>query len=194
MGQFQNKWTDVQREAVISAVLEEGMTVREAVTAGASGQLGLAPFTMPKGTGYHVVAQAKRERNPEEMFTAEVDKYRRRAAKLVDRGLQQLEEQDSPAPNQIREVVRAVKELRGMASPSRPEPKRKTNGTAPEPPTDVPDLLTRLAEDERQQEPEDAMHCDALHGPEENGSPARNALQAAPIDTATRSSQPAGTR
>jgi hypothetical protein len=191
---FQQKWTDPQREAVINAILERGMTARAAVTAGAAGELGLPPFSMPLGTAHHIAGKAKQDRNPEQIHATKAENYRRRLEEIFDQAISRLETQKDPPMGQIREAARTVREFKAMTSSPRPETKPKTNGNAPEPPADRPDLLDRLAAEEGKREPEqDALH-DALPNPEEKGAERGDALQPPLNGAPARSSRAAAAR
>ena len=52
-------YSDEQREAIISAVLEDGLSARQAVEKASLGGLGLAAFEMPVSTAQGIVRQAK---------------------------------------------------------------------------------------------------------------------------------------
>jgi hypothetical protein len=64
VGAFTAKYSDTQRTAIVTAIVEEGMTAPAAVEAAALGDLtpDLGPFEMPVGTARHIAAAARRRR------------------------------------------------------------------------------------------------------------------------------------
>ena len=65
MPNFATKYTREQREAIIAAYVDQGMTAPQVVEAAASGELTGEPFEVPKDTVYHFGTEASQERQEE---------------------------------------------------------------------------------------------------------------------------------
>jgi hypothetical protein len=61
MGRYDSIYSDEQREALARAVLEDGLTAREAVEKAAAGELDTPAFEIPLSTAQGIVTQAKRQ-------------------------------------------------------------------------------------------------------------------------------------
>ena len=79
MGRYDSIYSDEQREALARAVLEDGLTAREAVEKAAAGELDTPAFDIPLSTAQGIVTQAKRQGT----LTGLRDRLERSATRLV---------------------------------------------------------------------------------------------------------------
>src|SRR5581483_11077056 len=63
---FEPRYTPAQREAVVAAILDDGLTAKDAVARAASpdGLYGLEPFTMPASTAANLAWRTERSQRP----------------------------------------------------------------------------------------------------------------------------------
>ncbi len=83
MGRYDPTYAPEEREAIIHAVLDEGLSARQAVERAAAGELGIPAFEMPVSTAQDIVGDAKRN--------VTVGEYRDRLEALAARGLAVVE-------------------------------------------------------------------------------------------------------
>jgi hypothetical protein len=83
MGRNAVRYSDDQREAIVTAVLDQGLSAREATVKAAAGELDPPAFDMPLSTAQAIVTDATRRRR--------VADNRDRLHKLVDDGLTAVE-------------------------------------------------------------------------------------------------------
>lgn len=153
MGAFQRKWSDEQRDAMVSARLDRGMTYRRVMELATAGALTapdgskLAPFKPPLSTVASLARDEKKRRmgrQTTQLAQLEprdaIEALRRRLLSAADTVLQ-VEEKKAPEKrdlDRMREVGRCVREFAAIKAPS-DEPSRKPgqreNGRQPEAPT-----------------------------------------------------------
>src|SRR4051812_30855026 len=117
MSQFERKWTDEQRAAVVSAVLDHGMTGKQAAEAAATGDLfGLEPFKMPRGTVLDLSGRERKRRRAATVAALEPDERIRHdlndALDLIHSGIEDCKRLRRAGkrvnPNDLRNHVRAL--------------------------------------------------------------------------------------
>jgi hypothetical protein len=145
-------YSDEQRDAIASAIVNEGRTARATVAAAAAGELCVPPFQCPESTARDIACQARRERGLSEVPTLE------RVATLVDRALTLAEnelervastkEPTAKDLTKMRESLRVVNEAARLSATqellSRPAPQRGTKPPARKQPEPSSDLAARL--------------------------------------------------
>jgi hypothetical protein len=147
-GAFTPKYTDEQREAVASSVLDRGTTYKRAVELAAAGELRdvngdkLDPFTVAPGSVNTMVARARKARMGARSTLATapprdaVEQLRRAFVDLTEdklRSMQRKAKRDRNAVSfgEIREGLRVLRELQAIPGPDderKPAPGAKVNG------------------------------------------------------------------
>jgi hypothetical protein len=95
---FTRIYTDTQREAVIAARLDDGLTAKQVVEAAACGELADGPFHIPVGTVYRVGREGAREREAQRFLelarrdpNQAKDELVARQLALIDREMDRLQ-------------------------------------------------------------------------------------------------------
>jgi hypothetical protein len=86
MGRHSLRYSDDQRQAIARAVLDDGLTAREAVERAAAGELGIPPFDVPLSTAQGFVTETRRDRPPDRG-----DAEKGRLRELADRAIAVIE-------------------------------------------------------------------------------------------------------
>ena len=123
MGRLSPDYSEEERAAVVAAVLEHGLSAREAAEAAAAGELGLDPFEPSTSTVQGWVVQHKRREVVDASGHEEAERVRATAQKTIGR----IEAMDSPSPKDLtalREALRAVNAA-DRAAPRPPPPKKE---------------------------------------------------------------------
>lgn len=144
-GHFSEKYTDAQRDAIASAVLDRGAKYKRAVELAAAGELTtpdgdrLDPFTFKLTYVGTVVDREKRRRVGVKTTVAAleprdaVEVLRRNLVDVMDDEMRHLKKAKSGTrdPEKLRQFARALRELQAIPGPkegARPAPGAKDNG------------------------------------------------------------------
>lgn len=145
-GQFSAKYTDDQRDAIASAVLDRGAKYKRAIELAAAGELTtpegekLAPFTFAASYVGTIVDREKRRRIGAKTTRAgleprdAVEVLRRELVDVMDSELRHLRKTKAGSrdPEKLRQFARALRELQAIPGPkdrATPAPGAKANGT-----------------------------------------------------------------
>ena len=147
MGRFDRKYTNEQRQAIIDAQLENGLSARKAVELAETGQLGLPAFYLPPSTAGGLAARARRRHartavTEDDDLAARVDQA---CARLIEVGLsharaeiESLQKQASgeePLPTQslsgIQKVGSLLREMRKLAREPAAQPRHQPEEDGP---------------------------------------------------------------
>jgi hypothetical protein len=103
-------YSDAQREAVIKAVLEDGLSARKAVEEARLGRLEVGPFDMPVSTAQGIVRHAKMFRTREN-FSDRLAQAADRLLSVAERGVADAEKRNSENDGDHLEARRAAELL-----------------------------------------------------------------------------------
>jgi hypothetical protein len=154
MPKFSQKYSDAQREAIVTAVVDRGMKVLAAVKAAAAGELaGVDAFDMAEGTAYSITREARLERRtPEDIL----DKVLTAAPVLLEREYKRLAGKDELTAGDLaslRTITKTASELRSVRQnghdPSDADPSETSEAPTQE---TTKDRLRRRLEEEREEE------------------------------------------
>jgi hypothetical protein len=158
MGRYSPQYTEVQRSAVVRAVVDEGMTATQAVDAAAAGALGIEPFEMPAATSRGLVSEHRMEngegsRQLEDQSAAE--RIRDRALSILEARVDALSKNPAAVDLvELQRIARATREVQKLAfavspsdGPGQLDEERPNSD-------DFTELLRREVEAERGQEAE----------------------------------------
>ena len=141
MGRFDRKYSDEQRQAIIDAQLEDGLSARKAVELAETGHLGLPAFYMPPSTASGLAVRARR-RHARTAITEDhdlADRVDQACARLIEVGLRiakaeidLLQEQasgDEALPTQslsrIQKLGSLLREMRKLAMEPAAQPRHQ---------------------------------------------------------------------
>lgn len=153
MGRFDPKYTDEQREAIASAMIDRGMSAPEAVKAASEGLDGLEPFTVPESTARDIAGAARQQRPPVpiEDYGARLRGIQERGMVLLERELTRVEKSSeqgkltNPDWTQLTKLMRFGRALRDLGPAPQPSGAPPAKESAPAPAGGTVDaMLARL--------------------------------------------------
>lgn len=137
------RYTREQRDALLHAVMVNGLSIAEAHRRAKAGKLGLPAFEIPYSSAIDIIRGDRDSyalRNPDVM-RSEIDADILAMAAAARKVAARVKAQADPDPDLIRRAVQALKVARDAVATA---PKRNTP-TAPEPPhTTAPNVLDAL--------------------------------------------------
>jgi transposase-like protein len=146
MARFVARYTDQQKDALLKAVLVDGLSIAEAARRAPHGRLGVDAFDVNRQYAYDLVKKGRdgyEERNPEALELATANELRRLHRLNLKRSRGLTEASD---PDEIKRAAQALSATRSaMRGPGGSKP--KVHEPAPAPETPAPrgdDVLTRL--------------------------------------------------
>lgn len=137
MARFIKRYTDQQKDALLKAVLVDGLTVAEATRRAPQGRLGIEPFTVNRLYAYDIVnggREGYEERNPEALELATTHELRRlhRLNLKRSRGLNETSD-----PDEVKRVAMALAATqRALGPQGKPTRARGESTTQPTEPTE----------------------------------------------------------
>lgn len=187
MGRNSLRYSDDQRQAIAQAVLDQGVTAREAVERARAGELGVAKFEVPVSTAQRFVTQAKDARPGAGGQTGRLRTVADRAMTVIEAELEKAEARSKRGSLDLPRIKRALQAAQHLA-------RLEQILAAPTPPPGPSDRQTSASARllERMQEDLAAQRPPSTEGPEQEARQRREAMLA-DIKAARGEPRPNGT-